>query len=260
LILQIIRLRTRWLGAIIKPGLVTMKKTQKYLVAYLDLLGTKHQIETDDNCDLLNIVSSCYENVIRTLSTIMPISGIEDCKIKVFSDNIIVAIPSDTTQRDDHHPIIALNRIGPAVRYLQREFLNKKILIRGGVTYGQLYIDDVFVWGKALIDAYSLESTIAKYPRIVIDQSIVELKGLVLFDDQSLDFLSINKIKKDYDGEFFFDYLNYPRDVKTRALIDSSLDDINMRIESETKKDVLEKYIWHRNYLLSCNNVSEISE
>ena len=44
-------------------------------------------------------------------------------------------------------------------------------LLRGGITIGDLYIDDVMVWGTALLQSHDLESGAAFFPRVVIDSS-----------------------------------------------------------------------------------------
>lgn len=41
---------------------------------------------------------------------------------------------------------------------------------RDGITKGQFFIDDIFGWGSALVDAYLLESKEAIYPRVIIDE------------------------------------------------------------------------------------------
>ena len=46
-------------------------------------------------------------------------------------------------------------------------------MLRGGVAIGQLYIDEVMVWGKALLTAYELEDKVANYPRVIIDEDVV---------------------------------------------------------------------------------------
>ena len=58
---------------------------------------------------------------------------------------------------------------------LQRAFLDDGFLIRGGVTHGNLYIDDTLVWGKALLDSYYMEDHIASYPRVVVDEKVKEM-------------------------------------------------------------------------------------
>lgn len=202
-----------------------MYRTQNYMVIYIDLLGVKNAIKQDYNDDFLNDIHMLYKNVSVIVNQMMPITGIEDCKFKIFSDNIIIAIPSNITQRDDHHPVIALNRAQTAAMFLQREFLKKDILIRGGVTYGKLYIDDVFVWGKALISAYELEDKIAIFPRIIVDKCILQKEFLNILDDDFYhNLLSSYQVREDFDGEYYFDYLNFPKDKDVYMLVNNSLE------------------------------------
>ena len=43
--------------------------------------------------------------------------------------------------------------------------------VRGGISIGDLYCGNSEIFGPALIDAYILEETVAKYPRIVMHES-----------------------------------------------------------------------------------------
>jgi hypothetical protein len=50
--------------------------------------------------------------------------------------------------------------------------LEEGYLVRGAICSGLLYHDKRVVFGPALIKAYEMESTIAKYPRIIIEKDI----------------------------------------------------------------------------------------
>lgn len=55
-------------------------------------------------------------------------------------------------------------------------FLTEKIVFRGGIFYGDVYIyphRNIF-FGTAVNTAYKLESTIAVHPRIVVDNFVAE--------------------------------------------------------------------------------------
>lgn len=227
-----------------------MYTAQNYFIVYIDLLGAKNAIEQDNDNHFLNTLHSLYERGLTSINELMPKTGIPDCKIKIFSDNIIIAIPSNFMQRDDHHPAIVLNRIQTIAAFFQREFLNENILLRGGVSYGELYIDDVFIWGKALIAAYELEDKISIYPRIIIDKSILSKEFLGIQSNNSL--CSLYQIRQDFDGEYFFDYLNFPKAKNVCELINRSLKYTTKKMEVENNKDILQKYTWHKNYLSDC--------
>lgn len=49
-----------------------------------------------------------------------------------------------------------------------------KILIRGSIVSGKLYCDETFIFGEGLITAYCLENDEAIYPRIIIQNEIIE--------------------------------------------------------------------------------------
>jgi hypothetical protein len=57
------------------------------------------------------------------------------------------------------------------------------ILVRGGLAKGMLHHRGNVVFGPALLDAYALESTIAKFPRILIDRKAhVDFNRIICFD------------------------------------------------------------------------------
>jgi hypothetical protein len=49
--------------------------------------------------------------------------------------------------------------------------LSKGVLTRGGIAKGKLHHSDKIVFGPAMLEAYRLESTIARYPRILVDKA-----------------------------------------------------------------------------------------
>jgi hypothetical protein len=71
----------------------------------------------------------------------------------------------------------ALNAAGfdaicTAAEELSRRLLRSGYFARGGMTKGRLYHDHSMVFGPALVEAYRLESQIAKFPRIVIPRAV----------------------------------------------------------------------------------------
>ena len=75
-------------------------------------------------------------------------------------------------------------------------FTAKALFIRGAVVVDDLHFSDNFVYGKALVRAYELENKYAVYPRVVIDNSALEL-----VNDEKL------PIAQDKDGLYFYDYI-----------------------------------------------------
>ena len=127
---------------------------------------------------------------------------------------------------------------------LTAQFWANGLLIRGGITIGYCFSDNLMVWGKALVRAYEIESTIAIYPRIVIDP----------FADELFDFLANSKYKKiicrDFDGLYFIDILFLPQASKILPFLELLIDDNTRRINDLDDKNLKErqKLKWLQNY------------
>jgi hypothetical protein len=89
-----------------------------------------------------------------------------DFTIIQFSDSIIISAPYDI---ENFHSFSKL------VAEYQLKLLLNGIAIRGGITFGKHYYKDDFLFSSALIDAYHLESKIARFPRIVISEDLMDL-------------------------------------------------------------------------------------
>jgi hypothetical protein len=104
-------------------------------------------------------------------------------EITTFSDLVVVSylgVPNED-DAEDFPPM--LDRIWTkivcqdAIRILSgvaEMGLRIGLLIRGGLSFGQLYHDEGVVFGKAKVDAYKLESCVSSDPRIVVSEGIVE--------------------------------------------------------------------------------------
>ena len=149
-----------------------------HVISYIDMLGTTAKIEASDNIQAFLHMKTIYEQMIGVFTE--GSMKTENIKIKVFSDNIIIA--KETNSSDDAIMLNLNQMIALAASFQFRAMLSGWP-VRGGITIGNLYIDDTFVWGEGLLRAYKLESKIAINPRIVIDPSIEEkyINGIKLW-------------------------------------------------------------------------------
>lgn len=115
-------------------------------------------------------------------------------KTKIFSDNIIMAIPLDSSD-DTNNLNLLIAFVSVSQNYANVLY---SWLVRGGIAVGNLFIDDIFVWGTGLLRAYELESQVAFYPRVVVDENVV-----TLFPDSFVGFC------RDTDGKYFTNFLSY---------------------------------------------------
>lgn len=173
------------------------KKEKQYVIAYLDLLGSTERIKTDNDSLNLNLLYTIYNYAVQfSENEALAKSKYSKIETKIFSDNIIMAIPLDSNE-----PIRDICCLLEFTAIFQ-DFasITYQWLIRGGITIGSLFIDKMMVWGKGLIRAYELENHIAIYPRVVLDSSMVNEYGL----DKSSHYT-----RRDADGQFFLNFLNF---------------------------------------------------
>ena len=148
------------------------KKTEDYIVAYIDMLGMTNRIKKEKDNLTLNILHNLYTFSVD-LTKVVALEGQKEIQFKIFSDNIIVAKKLATEPEQRVHDI---ENLLLCVRGIQVDTASDCVgwLLRGGITIGKFYIDDVMVWGEALLRSYALEDKVANYPRIVLDDCVVQ--------------------------------------------------------------------------------------
>lgn len=158
---------------------------KKYAVAFVDVLGISKKIEKESEWALFWIWF-LYN------STLSLWGNHERIKIKIFSDNILVCEEVSST-----NPSGAIKDVLSVVDTLEMSIFNTGALfLRGAVVVDDFYFSDNFVYGKALLQAYTMESNSVIYPRIVVDHSVFNY-----IDKKN------SLIKLDIDGLYFYDFL-----------------------------------------------------
>jgi hypothetical protein len=114
-------------------------------------------------------------------------------------------------------------------------------MLRGGITIGQLYIDEIMVWGEALVKAYYLEDKVALYPRVILDSNVIsEIK-----DDSVLS----EYIRKDFDDLTFLNYLNNCHFCGEMLMNGFEL--MKEEIGGRWDEKMQQKFCWHKNNINS---------
>jgi len=201
---------------------------KKQFIAYLDILGYEQLIKEDGGA--IKIAKKIDAN-IKGIILSQSIFGEKEMKfnIKVFSDNFIIC--SET--RGDIVFILA--------NILQINLATDGIFINGSICYGTLLFNDNFICGQGIIDAYKIQSEIAIFPRIIVDDSFI-LKARNTWQ---------GKIKRDFDGYAFVDYLRTIMGLEMEVIeflsIHSYQIDMNIMFHALNPR-VLQKYQWCKNY------------
>jgi hypothetical protein len=143
---------------------------RKAVVTFLDVLGFKHLVETRSPEDILKILKAVKR---FTAGDQDPREDKEfNAFTTMFSDCVVRVRPIDTAANKRFPIGIPYYEIVDLL-HAQCELINLGILVRGAVTFGDIYFDAESVFGPALVDAYNLESKLALYPRIVISSDLL---------------------------------------------------------------------------------------
>lgn len=136
--------------------------TGNYIVAFIDVLGTKAKYykKKDECLEELWLITHFIKKEIYGKKIIF----------RTFSDNFFIGIECSNEESK------AFNELCNILGNLSYRCLTSGgILIRGAISKGTMHIDDNIILGDALIRAYSLESSCAIYPRIIIDKNTIPL-------------------------------------------------------------------------------------
>ena len=141
----------------------------RYCVAYLDILGGKNKIINDKNNIFLNILNMVFQDAVEETKFLF---RKENIITRIFSDNILFAIRLENNDSKIEDKIsyllnITANTILEALRY--------GFLMRGAITIGDFFHNDILVYGKALVDAVEMEEKIAIYPRVIAQKEVQQL-------------------------------------------------------------------------------------
>jgi hypothetical protein len=97
-------------------------------------------------------------------------------EVTTFSDNIVVSYPSMPDDPKVPQSVWAEIVCKDAMRILSwvaEMALRIGVLIRGGLSYGELHHTKGVVFGEGLVDAYALESKKADNPRVVVSDHVI---------------------------------------------------------------------------------------
>lgn len=186
----------------------------RYYVAFLDILGFKNLVNNPDiSC---KEIASIFEFARYKHETFFKDTAGDvhsNIKMKIMSDSICLYIKSD-------FPNALLYLTGYCTIFQHDLLLGKGLLVRGGITSGEMYAKDDIIFGPALTEAYLLEERNAKVPRIIIRKETID-EGTNGMDDDSLDLMR-NILLRDDDAFYILNYfqfyfLVYPNDAQSHA-------------------------------------------
>lgn len=135
---------------------------------------------------------------------VKPMRGVNDAAVSAFTDNICIGFPIYLREDGEIELGEMLRRIGA----YQLEMAISGYFVRGAIAIGDLYMDDLAVFGVPLIEAHECESQRAVDPRIVVAPScrLLAIEHLGYYGNN--EYAPLNSdLKCGSDGEWFVDYL-----------------------------------------------------
>lgn len=201
---------------------------RQHYVAFLDILGFSRMVESDISSDAqtnLGKLFRCHQSASNIFN------DDPDCSITQFSDSIVVSKPYDAG---------SFNWFISKVAQYQRLLLDQQLICRGGISVNKHFSNGSFTFSAGLIDAYRVESKLARYPRVVVSPEVIELvfpeskripKGLVQEDD----------------GLLFLDYIGLFRRNRPKTLL-KSIEAVVKSLASDSDPSLREKGAWIASY------------
>lgn len=231
-------------------------EVREHIVLFLDILGYSNLISQCKSAEEENQYLQKIHTIVTDLAKYIETwnakidekhgTHLSRFKALLFSDNILFFAPYDN-DIDMHN--LYTNLLYGLSSFIS-QYVKEDIFFRGGITAGRLFYDENahFVFGSGLVQAYYLESAVAKYPRIVIDKKLAPSPLLVGFES-------------DTEGTWYLDYLNLgyclicdnDTNGTKRAHFTSSLHEQQTAITNALKKyrdneKVYPKYQWLAQY------------
>lgn len=156
----------------------TPNPIKEHYIAYMDVLGYKAFFDEHPD-EISNFHSRIDTAVKRTIAHIETINkspllggvGNITVKTKVFSDNILLCMETSNNENELWRALAFLQVVADIQRGLVIEC---GLFVRGGITKGQLSVNDDYIFGKGLIDAVQMEEKEALYPRIIVSQAFID--------------------------------------------------------------------------------------
>ena len=178
-----------------------MPNYRKQVVTFLDIMGFREIVKAKDAeaitgmLDLIQAKAAVPAAVTGDVTTIIS-----------FSDSVIRARPC---ARDN---VAALAHEVGELATAQWDLMENAILVRGGITIGQVLMTTGRAFGPAFVRAYELESGWARSPRVVLDPTAVRVireqaTGVGTGPRRALIRMVRQNLKLDQDGLWFVDYI-----------------------------------------------------
>ena len=237
-------------------------KLKQSVIAFVDILGYKDIVEENKNSGTSDELLKKLHNTLRTSRKhVDPDQGdkkyiMEDLSaMRAFTDNIVIGYPI-RGRGDAESELVTIFR---NLSYFQMKMTMDGFFVRGAIAVGELYMDDIVVFGVEFIEACKAEKSLARDPRIILTDSAKEAvkKHLKYYGDPSYS-PQASCLLKDCDGQYFVNYLdtiiNEEWYILKKELLLHKKELLlhKLAIETKLKKYLSKPYVWNK-YVWTAN-------
>lgn len=204
------------------------------LAALLDVLGYRDRLSNDRKSGRLDF-KDALQKAMQVLSSVNEAQYL----YTAISDTIIITSSNDSD-------LVGLLSV---LKDVQLAFLREGMLIRGGLAYERHFKSNNITYSHAVALAHQVESTLAVYPRIVLDRNLIETQKI----KNRWPEVTESRFICECNGVFFLNILDSANwsDVYEWAKLIYIRDSLSL----EAKEKEFAKHLWFQNYLFSSPHV-----
>ena len=229
---------------------------ERSILTYLDILGFSELITNKSAGDISRSI-----RVVREAADPgrfkSPFKEISDVYFRNFSDLCIISKPITKKGKfpamgEVHSQILHMVHVQIGLLF------DEGILLRGGITVGDVALSYGQLFGPAVVRGYALESQVARFPRVIVGEEVLEelkINQALWVHDGKYDLKATKALlRRDFDGEYFVDYLLVmEEELDERGEYPALLEQHDEFIKRGVKRykdnaSILAKYKWLREY------------
>jgi hypothetical protein len=159
---------------------MTKRRFQNRFIAFVDILGFRGIVERMSGDEkLFETIRDALQGLDRQSRDFRKYRHKERDKVRaILESGSVPLIANSDLQMTAFSDCYVISEVSPAwhvlaaVHALGARLLEKGILTRGAVVQGGAYHNGRVLFGRGIIEAYELESEVAKYPRIIVTEAV----------------------------------------------------------------------------------------
>ncbi|MEQ1811788.1 MAG: hypothetical protein ABL889_17805 [Terricaulis sp.] len=175
---------------------MTTDNYEERFVAFVDILGFGDWVvQAHKSAEMRGAIA---ESLKRAQELYAAQSAETGLAFHFFSDSIIAS--SRLTVEGLWHLLLSLDS-------LTWNLLQQDVWVRGAVAVGGVFVDPAIVFGTGINRAYRLESTLAKFPRIILSRDVVGYVSSLSNEAEWANVYAGSRVRRDSDGVYYLHFL-----------------------------------------------------